>query len=278
MEKNNYSAYNLAAITGFAVALIGVFLPLFKVQDIGVSAFRLVVEVLKAMASGLLPEEGRGILLLVTLVIIIFYLLILFAILGQIIWKNQKKGEVLGIVVGALNTLAAVGLLVIFLYAASTVSSWGSYLLTDDQSDMIWKEVMGLLGIGFWMFLLGNLTGFILSIVMLVQDKKVSAVLGYLMGLSGEYHGVSIPMRTGEVITLGRDPQICNLVLKGNKVSRRHCTIRYEAVPRQYFLKDSSKNGTYMGSGERMPEGTEIPLQQGAVFYLGDRDNSFRVG
>lgn len=274
-EENNYSVFSMISITGFSVAFIAVFLPFMTGDETGYSVFKLVIELIK-MASAAMEYtiyEKVGIAFIVVLAVL--FLLSLMTALLQLLWKNQKKSGILGIVIGVVNTLTAAFLLACVIYTVNAASSFGGWFSEDLQKNMT-AEALKIFGVGFWLFLLGNLVGFIMSVIILTQCRE-SIITGYLYGMSGEYRNVSIPLKAGEKIVIGRDPRICNLVLAGSKVSRKHCVIRYEAAENQYYLQDSSKNGTYMENGVRIPDMSEVGIQPGTVFYLGDRENSFRA-
>jgi hypothetical protein len=99
-----------------------------------------------------------------------------------------------------------------------------------------------------------------------------------LRGLAGAYAGTSIDLES--VCTLGRDPQLANLVFPNDsaQVSKRHCEVRFDAAARRFFLQDTwSSNGTFLASGQRIPAGTSVELRPGDRFYLGTPENMFEV-
>lgn len=99
-----------------------------------------------------------------------------------------------------------------------------------------------------------------------------------LRGIAGQYAGSSIPLDASQG-TLGRDPQSSNLVVQADSVSKRHCTIRWDA-PRQVFVLEDhgSTNGTYLATGERLNPNQPRDLRPGDRFYIGDLRNQFEVG
>lgn len=108
---------------------------------------------------------------------------------------------------------------------------------------------------------------------------SMPGISGRIFGISGEYAGQEIPIGHMETIVIGRNPNECNIVLTGNKVSRKHCSIMYNSDSNRYSITDYSSNGTYQVADrkrfanygtEEVPAGTEI--------YLGDESNSFRLG
>jgi len=94
-----------------------------------------------------------------------------------------------------------------------------------------------------------------------------------LIGLRGSYEGASIPMRAGEPVTIGRDPSTCSLVLKDERVSRKHCTLVYDKARGGFVMEDFSTNGVLTQSGSRYPRNTV--LNPGDVILIGE--DSFEV-
>lgn len=114
------------------------------------------------------------------------------------------------------------------------------------------------------------------------KEKKTPYVpgepRGVLVGLSGLYAGVEIPMNPGEDIMLGR-AATNHLVFEGQQsVSRNHCKIRWNADRKVYSFLDYSSNGTFMnGSDECLPQNLEREMMPGTVIALGDEVNTFRL-
>ena len=101
-----------------------------------------------------------------------------------------------------------------------------------------------------------------------------------LRGIAGQYAGASIAL-DGTPSTLGRDPHAANLVFSSEtgSVSKRHCTVRWDAARQVFVLEDhGSTNGTYLSSGERLAPGQPRDLRPGDRFYIGDLRNQFEVG
>lgn len=100
-----------------------------------------------------------------------------------------------------------------------------------------------------------------------------------LYGLSGEFAGSSFDLTAGP-IAIGRDPLQSQLVFSPGTtdVSRKHCTILYDGLNKQFILEDNgSSNGTYLQSGERLVPGKYYVLQPGDRFYIANPKYSFDV-
>lgn len=100
---------------------------------------------------------------------------------------------------------------------------------------------------------------------------------GQITGISGQYSGQSVQMSAGEEIILGRDPKYCMLVLEYPKISRRHCGIRYDLVSGKYQVIDYSSNGTRLSDGTIISTSQYTPVSPGAVLYLGNAKEAFRL-
>lgn len=100
---------------------------------------------------------------------------------------------------------------------------------------------------------------------------------GQITGVFGQYSGQSVQMSAGEEIILGRDPKYCMLVLEYPKISRRHCGIRYDIVSGKYQVIDYSSNGTRLSDGTIISTSQYTPVSPGAVLYLGNAKEAFRL-
>jgi hypothetical protein len=100
-----------------------------------------------------------------------------------------------------------------------------------------------------------------------------------LLGVSGTFAGNEIRLTT-ETISIGRDPQQCQLVFPKETigVGRLHCAIRFDETRKAFILTDrNSTNGTFSGNGERLPAGSSIQISHGGRFYLASPGNQFEV-
>lgn len=99
---------------------------------------------------------------------------------------------------------------------------------------------------------------------------------GTITGLSGAYAGAVIPVKSGDAVTIGRDPSICSVVTKGEKVSRKHCTVAFNGDNGMYAVTDYSSNGTFDGDGNRLTRAVATPMTAGSVIAVGEE--KFRLG
>lgn len=102
--------------------------------------------------------------------------------------------------------------------------------------------------------------------------------IGMITGVSGLYKDASFTIADGETLVFGRDPAICHVVFDSSNISREHCTIRYHAAEDAYYVKDTSRNGTYYEDGIRMQPQRERPVAAGEKIYLNNPDEMFKLG
>ncbi len=101
---------------------------------------------------------------------------------------------------------------------------------------------------------------------------------GVIKGVCGVYKGATFTIEDGETLTFGRDPAICHVVFETSNISRAHCTIRYSAAENSYYVKDTSRNGTYYADGIRMQPQREMPVTAGEKIYLDNQKEEFKLG
>lgn len=99
---------------------------------------------------------------------------------------------------------------------------------------------------------------------------------GLLICIRGEYKGSEINMKAGELIRIGRDPEVCQLVLSDPHVSRQHCEITYQ-VDGSYVITNMSKNGVKLHDGTDLPLNVPYTVYANTAFRLNE-DSVFRLG
>ncbi len=93
---------------------------------------------------------------------------------------------------------------------------------------------------------------------------------GSLLGTAGAFSGARFPIPDDKDVLIGRDPSKCQIVLgaEAQKVSRVHCSVRFNAREGCYYVTDLSSNGTYRTSGARLPRGQMQMLSRGERIRL----------
>lgn len=106
-----------------------------------------------------------------------------------------------------------------------------------------------------------------------VQNPKDS---GYrLQSVSGALEGRRFMIRTDSPLTLGRNPEFCNVVYPANTagVSGKHCQIWYDNG--MIYINDlGSSHGTFIAPGRKLAANQPIQIKQGDSFYLGSENEA----
>lgn len=75
---------------------------------------------------------------------------------------------------------------------------------------------------------------------------------GRLSGLTGSLAGRSFELIPGRSVELGRNPAEVSLIVRGEKISRIHCTVQYNGKDLGFNVTDHSRNGVFV-NGVRIP-------------------------
>ena len=110
-----------------------------------------------------------------------------------------------------------------------------------------------------------------------VQHTDAKDGEGTVEILAGEYTGAVLPVKVGEDLVIGRDPQRANMVVTASAaVSGLHCRIRYDAQTGRYLVTDYSSNGTFLNN-ERLTREKTAYASKGAVVKLADGEMVLRL-
>lgn len=107
------------------------------------------------------------------------------------------------------------------------------------------------------------------------MNAQEANINGVIIGKTGPYATAEIPIHPDEQLAIGRDPEICNLVINSVTISKIHCYIQIRPETGNYMIMDVSLNGTYLQDGSRLPKGSYIELKPDVNIYLGTIDNTF---
>lgn len=108
--------------------------------------------------------------------------------------------------------------------------------------------------------------------------KKKYPSSGSVIGVKGMFAGAKIVVEPGDEIRIGRAADSCHLVIEGNAISRKHCTIEYDKTSGNYYVTDYSENGTFLSTGARLPKEKKMLLSPGTMLRIGNEENTFRLG
>lgn len=102
----------------------------------------------------------------------------------------------------------------------------------------------------------------------------------YVMGLEGTYKDARFDISDGSPVTFGRDAGSCQIVYDKFEtlISRRHCSIRYNADYDMFEACDMSRNGTFIdGLSKKLPADETQFLPHGTVIFIGSAKEAFRL-
>lgn len=183
------------------------------------------------------------------------------------IFSNSKKSTVAMLVMQCLCTVLGLTYIILLVRGVNAI---------NDIS-------IASMGVGSYLYFVASAAALIVSIMLLKrfvaeEPTQVTPAKTGVMCVAGEYLGVALPLeKSTDVVIIGRDSSVCNLVLSGAKISRKHCEISYNPVRGNYRVVDYSTNGTYIKGGTRLEKDKATELMPGTVLYLGNEMNSFRL-
>lgn len=112
------------------------------------------------------------------------------------------------------------------------------------------------------------------------KDSSIPAApqVNGLEGVAGMYSGAQFKMSANEEFMIGRDGTLSDIVISTNseKVSRRHCSVKYLASLNCYQVTDYSLNGTFYGNS-RLVKDQPTQLPRGTTIVIGDKYNQFKL-
>lgn len=112
-----------------------------------------------------------------------------------------------------------------------------------------------------------------------VQKETVRLSRGQLFGINGSFEGQTIEI-TGEQLFMGRDAAVCQLVFPEDalEIGKKHCSVKYDTNNKVFILEDcNSTNGTFLQSGQKLPQNGREFLKSEDRFYLSTINNTFEV-
>lgn len=145
-----------------------------------------------------------------------------------------------------------------------------------DEKDVPYKKATILYLILIIALILAAIAAGVYFIVNTLRKKQEN--MPSIIGVSGEFAGQKITLGS-ESINIGRDAKSCQVVLmQAPKISRCHCSIRYDGMRGMFALTDlSSTHGTFINNMDKLEPKVPVYIADGTVFCLGDSDTSFRV-
>lgn len=99
---------------------------------------------------------------------------------------------------------------------------------------------------------------------------------GRLPGLTGSLAGRSFELIPGRSVELGRNPAEVSLIVRGEKISRIHCTVQYNGKDLGFNVTDHSRNGVFV-NGVRIPYNVPTYVSGKSIVALADGANKFQL-
>ena len=100
---------------------------------------------------------------------------------------------------------------------------------------------------------------------------------GCILCISGPYTGKRFELVPEQKITIGRDGNVCEIVINIPKVSRQHLNIIYHKATDCYEVTDMSTNGTYINNDIRLEKNERYEVEAGETIGLGDGMTEFKL-
>lgn len=169
--------------------------------------------------------------------------------------------------------------------SAYTLLCWLLFLVgfTVMKNDMGAASSVVSFSFGFYLQAIALLVCIVFAVLFLVyvgkSSERIEARNVGLVGVCGMWTDAEFFNNSKQAITIGRDAAQCNIVISENagKVSRKHCTVRYDYSENMYIVTDFSSNGTFLDNGKKLNAGVPTPVECGTVIILGDENNAFKL-
>lgn len=122
-----------------------------------------------------------------------------------------------------------------------------------------------------------------ISVAAQQESEKTTQMAGWTIGMAhgalvctkGSMQGAEINILDGEMVTIGRDGAASNLVLSDRDISRRHCTVQFNASENCYYVTDYSSLGTRMNGTVQLDREVPTRCSRGTRIILGQGSNEF---
>lgn len=152
----------------------------------------------------------------------------------------------------------------------------GEIIKVLDEKDVPYKKATIIYMLLIIALILAVIASAVYMFIKVLGKKKEN--VPSIIGISGEFAGQKITLGM-ESISIGRDAKSCQVVLMNDpKISRCHCSIRYDGMRGMFALTDlSSTHGTFLNGNDKLEPKVPVYIADGTVFSVGDGDTSFKV-
>ena len=113
-----------------------------------------------------------------------------------------------------------------------------------------------------------------------LYEEPVQAVsTGAVIALSGKESGYRYPVKDGEELIIGKDPRMAHIIVDSSheRISKKHCGVKWNAKANQYQVIDYSTNGTYINSIRKLNKGLFVSVPKGTIINLGKDNIDFKL-
>ena len=222
-------------------------------------------------------EAGVKVVLLISVALVV---LIAQLAASGLIFIDNKKMAVFNLLAGLMQLIYGV---IIF----STAAKLRELCVKNGILDYFGASGSIEVGIGAKVLIVVGVTEILIAIIYLclVKEEGFSHVTaetkesvgnhseaapssGAMICVKGDFSGASFPIGS-DMVLIGRNGAVCNVVLGGAGVSRRHCGIKYDALHGVYQVYDYSSNGTFQEGGARLRQGAN-ELIRGSSIRIGE--------
>lgn len=97
----------------------------------------------------------------------------------------------------------------------------------------------------------------------------------YIEFISGELQGAKLEM-TDDII-IGKNAEMCNIILSNPKCSRVHCTIKFDKEKAVFVVRDLSTNGLFIANAGRLTKDTDYEIHRGTILSIADTEDRFKL-
>lgn len=94
--------------------------------------------------------------------------------------------------------------------------------------------------------------------------------------VAGAFAGAAFPISPGEIISLGSDPALCQIVLPQVSAASRHCSLLYNLSRGCWQARDLSGGLTFVNGVQPISSGAFQDLPRGSILCVGQGKNSQR--
>lgn len=248
------------------------------------SLFSLGRAIFSVMKSEEMAPPANVILVFVIFFILPMLLLFVNAIINVVALATDKVSKGSGI----FSTVSGV---VVFLITAAfgICVKYANSQIMEEFGDfgMLLSSAIKV-GFGWWIQLIAAaaIAGVGIYIIVNSSPKSTETTLTpnsvAVIGMSGACNGQVFTLFNEETETIGRDVNQCNIIVDegAEKVSRKHCSVRYDFDRQKYMVTDFSSNGTYVlegGQKKKLQYGSETAVPAGYVLLLGNESTAFKL-